>query len=438
MAQQSGSPMERARRRIAWRLLPFLCLLYIVAYIDRVNVGYAALSMTQDLGFSAEVYGFGAGVFFLGYFLLEIPGSLLVESWSARRWIARILISWGALATLMGFVHDERQFYCLRFTLGMAEAGFFPGVVVYLSHWFVRADRARAIAFFMAAIPASQIFGAPVSGTLLLADWFGLAGWRWLFIVEGAPAVVLGVVALFYLTDRPREARWLATDERRWIENELAREKQAATSVADIAQALRCREMWWLALALFFVLSAALGVVFWMPKIVKSVSGLSNTQVSWLCVLPYSVGLVAMLLGGAHSDRQGERRLHASAPLIGAGAGYLLAATTTSDTAATLALFSLIAAGQYAILPAFWSLPSTLLRGRAAALATGLIGSFGNLGGFVGPYVIGYLNERTHSFRGGFVYLCASALIGAALVYTFAPRKHTQAVIAPMPVQTES
>jgi MFS transporter, ACS family, tartrate transporter len=428
MTEQSTSPAQRARRRIAWRLLPFLCLLYVVAYVDRVNVGYAALAMTQDLGFDAEVYGFGAGIFFLGYFLLEIPGTLLVESWSARRWIARILISWGALATLMGFIHDAREFYWLRFLLGMAEAGFFPGVVVYLSHWFPPADRARAVAMFMAAIPASQIFGAPLSGLLLGADWLGLAGWRWLFIVEGLPAVALGAVTLFYLTDRPRDARWLAEDERLWIEAELAREKQAVARATDLREALRCREIWWLALALFFNLSASYGLTFWLPKMVKAASGLSNLQVSGLCILPYTVGFVMLLLVGASSDRHGERRLHAAVPLAWSGGAFLLSAAAAHGTAMTLALFSLVAAGQYAWMSAFWTLPSTLLRGRAAALATGLICCTGNLGGFVGPYVIGYLNATTQSFRSGLVYLGICALTGATLVYAFAPRKRAETI----------
>lgn len=413
----------RARRRIARRLLPFLCLLYVIAYIDRANVGYAALAMTQDLGFNAEVYGFGAGIFFVGYFLLEIPGTLLVETWSARRWIARILVSWGLLATLMGFIHGAREFFWLRFGLGMAEAGFFPGVVVYLSHWFVRADRARAIALFMSAIPASQIFGAPLSGLLLTADWFGLAGWRWLFIIEGLPAIALGVVTWFYLTDRPRDARWLGSDECGWLEGELEREAPSAIRAANVREALRCREVWWLALALFFALNASYSLVFWLPKMLGAASGLSNLQVSWLCALPYTAAFATMQFAGASSDRLGERRLHAAVPLACAAAAFALSAAATGGTALTLALFSLAAAGQYAYIPAFWTLPSTLLRGRAAALATGLVCSIGNLGGFVGPYVMGYLHETTQSFRGGLLYLAICALIAATLIYAFAPRR---------------
>lgn len=241
--------------------MPYLCLLFVIAFLDRVNVGYAALQMKGDLGFTDDVLGFGAGIFFVGYFLLEIPGSILVEKWSARGWIARIMISWGVVAILMGFVRSRDQFYVLRFLLGAAEAGFFPGIIVYLSHWFRYEDRAKAVAMFMAAIPIANIVGSPVSGLLLGAHWLGLAGWRWLFIVEGAPAIVLGVVTIFFLTDRPHQAKWLAEDERRWITEELRREQQAKHLAHSyrIREAFRHREVIILTLAYFFIVTAVYG-----------------------------------------------------------------------------------------------------------------------------------------------------------------------------------
>ncbi|HWW77636.1 MAG TPA: MFS transporter, partial [Pyrinomonadaceae bacterium] len=253
LSTSSEAVAERARRRITRRLMPFLVCLFVVAFLDRVNVGYAALEMSKEMGFDAAVLGFGAGVFFLGYFLLEIPGTLLVENWSARLWLARIIISWGLLAALTGFIRNATHFYVARFLLGMAEAGFFPGVIVYLSHWFRPRDRAKAVAMFMAAIPVSNIFGAPVSGLILGVNWLGLAGWRWVFILEGLPALLLGVVTIFYLTDRPRDARWLGEDERAWITGELEREKEArrAGRRFGVWEALRHRNVALLALAYF-------------------------------------------------------------------------------------------------------------------------------------------------------------------------------------------
>src|SRR5256885_4563481 len=261
MQLNSTSIAARARRRIMHRLMPYLFVLFVIAYLDRVNVGYAALQMKGDLSFTDEVLGFGAGVFFWGYFLLEIPGTILVEKWSARRWIARIMISWGIVAVLMGFGQTKNQFYLLRFLLGVAEAGFFPGIIVYFSHWFRYEDRAKAVALFMAAIPVANIIGSPVSGLLLGVNWLGLSGWRWLFIIEGAPAIIFGFVTIFYLTDRPHQARWLPDDEREWLTSELEREKQAkqARHAYSILQAFRHREVILLTLAYFFMVTAGYG-----------------------------------------------------------------------------------------------------------------------------------------------------------------------------------
>ena len=400
------------------RLLPYLFILFVIAYLDRVNVSYAALQMKEDLSFTDEVLGFGAGIFFWGYFLLEIPGSILVEKWSARRWIARIMISWGIVAMLMAFVQTKNQFYALRFILGLAEAGFFPGLIVYLSHWFRAADRAKTIGIFMAALPVANIIGSPLSGLLLNINYLGLHGWRWLFIVEGIPAVIFGIITIFYLTDWPREAAWLPADEREWLEHELAREhhEKLAIQPLRILQAFRHREVVILSLAYFFIVSSLYGFTFWLPSIIKKQSGSSNLQVTLIAAIPYCVGLVAILLVGWSSDRTKERRWHTALSMLAVSLGLMLAIVLQDHFTLSLTMFCLAAAGIYAYLPGFWSLPTSFLSGTAAAASVGMINSIGNLGGYVGPHVVGYLSTLTHSFFGGVIYLSLSALVAALLV----------------------
>jgi MFS transporter, ACS family, tartrate transporter len=407
-----------ARRRITRRLMPFLIVLFMVAFIDRVNVGYAALEMTADLGFDPQVFGFGAGIFFIGYFLLEIPGSLIVEKWSARKWLARIVISWGIIAVLMGFIQNATQFYIARFLLGLAEAGFFPGVIIYLSHWFCYRDRAKAVAMFMAAIPVAYIFAAPLSGLILGVNWLGIPGWRWVFILEGIPAIPLGIAAVFYLTDRPRDAEWLPEAERSWITEALEKEKAARKAIKDytIGQAVRNRNVILLALAYFCAVTSAYGFNFWMPTIVKGLSGYSNFQVSALTAIPYCAGLVAMLVVGWSSDRSGERRWHTALSWACVSLGLFLVAMAKDNTFFALAMFCLVGAGLYSALPTFWSLPAMFLTESAAAVSVGLINSVGNLGGFVGPYIVGYLTNTTGTFYAGIIYLSCSALLGGVLV----------------------
>jgi ACS family tartrate transporter-like MFS transporter len=415
-AEQLGN---RTRRRITRRLMPFLICLFVLAFIDRVNVGYAALEMNKELGFNPEVLGFGAGIFFIGYFLFEIPGTWLVENWSARLWLARIIISWGILATLMGFIQNENQFYIARFLLGVAEAGFFPGVIVYLSHWFRARDRAKAVAMFMAAIPVSNIFGAPISGLILEhIDWFGMAGWRWVFILEGLPAVIFGIITIFYLTDRPRDANWLSAAEREWIAGALDREKEARQAVKrySVWQAVRHRNVWLLALGYFCAVTSAYGFNFWLPTILKGLSGYSNLQVTAIAALPYCAGLGAMLLVGWSSDRTGERRWHTVCALTVVSLGLLLTAVARENVFLAVAALCLAGAGLYSYLPGFWALPTAFLTESAAAVAIGLINSVGNLGGFAGPYVVGYINEKTGSFFGGMIYLSCSALAAGLLI----------------------
>jgi D-galactonate transporter len=400
------------------RIMPYVFVLFVIAFLDRVNVSYAALQMKDDLGFTDDVLGLGAGIFFIGYLLLEIPGSILVEKWSARRWIARIMISWGILAIITGFIQNSTQFYWIRFLLGAAEAGFFPGVIVYFSHWFRYEDRAKAVALLMAAIPISNMIGSPLSGLLLKVNWFGLVGWRWLFILEGAPAIIFGVITIFYLTDWPHQASWLREDEREWIISELELEKQAklANHSYRILQALRHREVVLLTFAYFFMVTAVYGFQFWLPTIIKNLSGFSNMTITLIAAIPYCVGLVAILLIGWSSDRTRERRWHTALSMLATAVGLLLSVAFHNSTGLAMSMFCVAAIGIYGYLPGFWSLPTSFLSGTAAAASIGLINSFGNLGGFVGPYVVGYLSAATKSFVAGVVYLSASALVAAFFV----------------------
>ena len=414
----SSEIAARARRRIARRLLPFLFLLYVIAFLDRVNVAYAALEMTQDLGFSPEVFGFGAGIFFIGYFLLEIPGALLVEKWSARGWIARILITWGIATILVGFVRTAPQFYAARFFLGMAEAGFFPGMIVYLTHWFRAADRARAVALFMSAIPVSNILGAPVSGMILSVRWLEMPGWRWIFILEGIPALLFGCITWFYLTDRPEQAGWLPAEERDWIVGELEREKRAKQGRRSFTvwEALTHRDVALLALVYFLGVTGGYGVGFWLPTILKQLSGLSNLAVAFIAAAPYLLMLLAMILVGWSSDRRQERRWHTALPLMVTGLGLAASVAARSHLVAAIVLLSVAASGTWTFAPVFWALPTAILTEGAAAASIGFINSVGNLGGFAGPYVVGFLEKRTGSSSAGLAFLVASLLLAGVLV----------------------
>ncbi|OFV94967.1 MAG: hypothetical protein A3H28_13050 [Acidobacteria bacterium RIFCSPLOWO2_02_FULL_61_28] len=424
----------RARRRIARRLLPFLFVLYIIAFLDRVNVAYAALRMTRDLGFTAEVFGFGAGIFFIGYFLLEIPGALLVEKWSARGWIARIMIAWGIATVLVGFVKTAQQFYAARFFLGMAEAGFFPGIIVYLTHWFRADDRAKAVALFMSAVPVSNILGAPIAGLILGVNWAGMPGWRWIFILEGVPAIIFGVITIFYLTDRPEQARWLPPEEREWIRAELEREKQHKKAIRSFTawEAVRSREVILLALVYFLGVSGSYGVSLWLPTMIQQLSGLPNLAVTFVAACPYVLALVAMVLLGWSSDRSGERRWHTALPLFVGGAALALSVTWESRLVVGIVLLALATACVWTYLPPFWALPTAILSEAAAAASIGLINSVGNLGGFAGPYVVGYLQTATGSTHGGMMALVGSMLAAGVLVLQLRPaRRPPQTVVDP-------
>ncbi len=412
-------------RRIAVRLLPYLFLLYVIAFLDRVNVGYAGLEMTRDLGFSDRVFGLGAGIFFVGYVVFEIPGALLVERWSARRVIARILITWGVVTLFVSLVRTPGQFYGARFLLGAAEAGFFPGVLVYLTHWFRYQDRAKAAALFMAAIPVANIIGSPLAGQILNVRWGGWAGWRWLFVLEGIPAILFGVVTLYYLTDWPREAKWLSANGREWITGELSRESEAKTpaGACTIWEAMRMPRVILLTVVYFLSTAGIYGFVVWFPTILKRASGFSNVTVTSLAALPYLAGLAAMLCNGWHSDRSRERRWHTAIPLFLGAVCLGGAFFTSSHLAVAFAFMVIVGACTTAFMPSFWPLPTEFLSESAAAAAIGLINAIGNLGGFLGPFAIGYLRSRTGSFTPGLLVLLICMTAAGVLVLRL-PKEH--------------
>ena len=416
---------SRTRHRTARRLLPFLFILYVIAFLDRMNIGAAALQMPRDLGFSEGVIGLGAGIFFLGYFFLEIPGALIAERWSARRWIARIMISWGLMTVLMAFIHTARQFYLVRFLVGAAEAGFLPGVIVYLTHWFRYQDRAKAVAFFYAANPLSYVMGSPLAGVLMGITWLGMRGWRWLFILEGIPAIVFGFITIWYLTDWPAEAKWLSEDERSWITQELKREKEAKKRSFKIREAFRHRDVILLTLCYFGAMTGSYGIAFWLPTILKRLSGQSDLRVTLMAGLPYVAAFVAQQLNGCHSDRTRERRWHAAIPVFACGFALASAVAFRGNVVVSLALFTVAGGSFYGFQPVFWTVPTLFLSESAAAASIGLINSVGNLGGFVGPMVIGYLVNRTHSFSWGLLYLVVSLFASGILMLAVGRGRHS-------------
>jgi len=406
---------DRTRRHIGVRLLPFLFLLYIVNYLDRTSVAYAAIGMSRELGFSDSVFGMGAGIFFVSYTALQIPGALLVERWSARRMIAATMITWGSLTAFTGLVHTPAQLYAARFALGAAEAGFFPGVIVYLSHWFVRNDRAKATGNFMAAIPISFMVGSPIAGWVLGQHWFAVEGWRWLFLLEGMPAILLGIVAFFYLTDWPREADWLAPEQRQWMGEKLSEEMPDNAHSISMNQALGSRTVLLLAAVTFLNYFAIYSFAFWFPTMLKRQSGFSDVNVGLLGALPYLTLFIVMQVNGWHSDRNRERRWHAAVPLFIAATGFLGLVTQPRSISLSLLCFIMAGLGS-AYLPAFWAIPTEILSHATAAAAVGMINAVGSVAGFAGPLLFGYLNTRTRSFSSGLLVVMFSALAGGMLM----------------------
>jgi MFS transporter, ACS family, tartrate transporter len=417
---------EPTRRQIAARLLPFLFVLYITNYIDRTSVAYAQLGMSGDLGFSDRVLGLGAGIFFLSYVALQIPGAMLFEHRSARRLITGVMIAWGSLTALTGLVHTAGQLYSARLLLGAAEAAFFPGVIVYLSHWFSAEDRGKATANFMSAIPLSQAMAAPVAGWIIGQTFLGLQGWRWLFILEGLPAVALGGAAYFLLLDRPREAKWLAPAQREWIEEKLRREKLATPQAVSVWQALWSRNVLLLAAAGFLQYFVAYGFYFWFPTMLKRETSLSNMGVGLVGMVPYLVMFAAMIGNGWHSDKRMERRWHCAVPMFVAAIGALGLIAHFPALAVTVLFFCMIAFVN-AFLPVFWAIPTTLLSRSAAAGAVGLINGLASVAGFASPFLLGFLSTRTGSFNAGMVAIMAAGIGGGLLMFCVSKTIHEPA-----------
>jgi ACS family tartrate transporter-like MFS transporter len=403
--------------KITLRLIPFMFVLYIVAFLDRVNVGFAALQMNEGLGFSDTIYGIGAGIFFIGYFIFEIPSNLIMEKVGARIWIARIMLTWGIISSAMFLVSGETSFYILRFLLGVAEAGFFPGMILYLTYWFPARERARRVALFMTAIPISGVFGSPLSGAILTLDGFaGLAGWQIMFLAEGIPAVLLGIVVLRFLPDGPDEAGWLETEERSWLRGALERENRIKSEHGEYTtrQALTNGKVWLLSAIYFGVVTSVYGVSLWLPLIIEDLSGFGTFAVGLLGAIPYLAGAIGMVLFAQHSDATGERRWHVAVAAFIATVGLVLTGATASPVVEMAAL-TLAALGIYSTLATFWSLPTAFLSGTAAAAGIALINSVGNLGGFVGPYVVGFLSDATGSFYAGLLLLAVLILVAGVL-----------------------
>jgi len=422
---------SRTIRKLRTRIIPFVFVLFVVNFLDRANIAFAALTMNKELAITSQQYGFVAGIFFLGYFIFEIPSNLMLHKFGARIWIARILISWGIVAMMTGFVKAPIHLYVVRFLLGVAEAGFFPGIVLYLTYWFRQRQLAHAIALFCAANPVANILGSPLSGVILdHVHWFGFGSWRWLLILEGIPAILGGVLTYLLLPSRPVEARFLTAEEKDWITAELSREEQQKLAIHPITavQAMRDARVWHLSAISFTALLGMFAMVFWMPQLIKAISTrYSNTTVGLLVMIPYLVALPVMTLVGRSSDRRRERRYHTAIPLIIGAISLVLLGTTASSVFLSVTLWCLVASGVYSLFGPFLSLPNEFLAGFSAAAGIALINSIGNLGGFVGPYAMGAISKTTGSFHGGLIFAGISLFMSAMLVLTVQTRTEQQA-----------
>jgi D-galactonate transporter len=411
--------------KVTKRLVPFLIICYFIAYLDRVNVSFAALTMNKELGLSQTAFGFGAGIFFLAYFVFEVPSNLLLERFGARKWIARIMLSWGILSGLMAFIPhisrstgmgNENAFYLIRVLLGAAEAGFFPGIIFYLTLWFPAEYRARIVGYFMAAIPLSSVIGAPVSGALLTINGVGgLAGWQWLFVIESVPAIILAAVVFFYLTDRPADAEWLSADERNWLAERLKLEQKQRNAAHEytVTQALVNPKVIALSLVYFGAVAMNYGLSFFLPQIVKTF-GMTTFMTTVVSAAPYAVGTIAMVWWGLRSDRAGERRWHTAIPLLIAAAG-IAASTVLDDPTLKMIAFCVAGFGIFACLPVFWTLPTAFLSGAAAAAGIAVVNSIGNLAGFAGPFAMGWIKDHTGSYTGGLLLLAGLGIVAIGI-----------------------
>ena len=409
---------QRTIRKVGWRLLPLIVVIYFVAYIDRTNVSFAALTMNKELGLSPYVFGWGAGIFFLGYFLFEVPSNVILEKVGARIWIARIMITWGVVSAAMAFATGPKSFLTLRFLLGVAEAGFFPGMILYFTYWFPKAYRARVISALFIAVPGSNAVAAIVSGAILEMDGLlGITGWQWIFIIEAIPAILLAFAVLALMTDRPAVATWLAPEERDWLEAQLQSERRQIESAGhmSLGRALMDRRVLALSAIYFTIVTATYGITFFLPQIVKGI-GLSNMMTGLVTAIPYTIGTIGMLLWGASSDRRDERRWHFCVASLLATAG-LIGAGLFGSSFLALVFMSVATVGLYGSKPAFWPMPSAFLTGTAAAGGIALVNSIGNLGGYVGPFVVGWIKDVTGSFEAGLYFLAACALLSGIIAY---------------------
>lgn len=413
----SDTGLDPLYRRVSWRLMPFLFLCYVAAYLDRVNVGFAKLQMLAELRFSDTVYGVGAGIFFIGYFLFEVPSNLLMTRAGARIWIARIMISWGLISSALMLANSVATFYLLRFLLGAAEAGFFPGIILYLTYWYPAHRRARMVALFMSGVAVAGVVGGPLSGWIMqaFAGRYGLSGWQWLFLLEGLPSVLIGVWTLFYLDDGIRAARWLSEDDKRLLERAIAEDGQQRQRL-PLARVFASGTVWLLALVYFLFVMGLYGVSFWLPQLIKNSGVKDMLDIGLLTAIPYSVAALAMVLAARHSDRSGERRWHAAVAAVAGALGLVVATVYSDNTVIAMAALSVATAGILSTFPIFWSLPTAMLGGAAAAAGIALINSVGNLAGFASPYLVGAIKDATGTTANGIYLLAASLVAGAALV----------------------
>jgi D-galactonate transporter len=410
---------EATYRKVSWRLLPFLLLCYVVAYLDRVNVGFAKLQMLTDLKFSETIYGLGAGIFFIGYFIFEVPSNVILHRVGARVWIARIMITWGVISALMMFVSTPTMFYVVRFLLGAAEAGFFPGVILYLTYWYPAQRRGRVTATFMTAVALSGVIGGPVSGFILknLSGVNGWAGWQWLFLIEGIPSVVIGIAVLFILDDRIVHAKWLSEPEKALLQRNIEAEANQKQEL-PLGKALASGRVWLMGLIYFSFVMGLYGVSFWLPTIISAMGVKDVLNVSLLTAIPYAFAVVAMVVVGRSADRRRERRWHIAIPGLLGAAGFVLSVVWHSDTVLAMSALTLATMGILSTLPLFWSMPTAFLAGVGAAGGIALINSLGNLAGFVSPYAVGWLKDLTHSTDAGMYLLAVSMVVGSLLTLT--------------------
>lgn len=407
---------KRTLRRITWRIVPFIMILYLIAYIDRVNIGFAALTMKEDLGFTASMLGFGAGIFFLGYFLFEVPSNVILHKVGARIWIARVMLTWGLIAGGMAFVESSTSFYVMRFLLGVAEAGFFPGIILYLTYWFPARHRAGVIAMFMAAAPIAVAIGSPISAALLGMDGImGLAGWQWMFIIEAIPAVILGVVVFFYMTDRPEKATWLKEDERNWLIKTMREEDvgKGSTQHHSILRGLINPRVLALALVYFGTSAGLYTLSIWAPQMIKEL-GVTSMTVGLVNAIPPIISVVAMVLWSRHSDRTSERTWHVAIACMTAAVGLVIAASTY-NMIGLIAALTIVNVGISCSKPPLWSMPTLFLSGTAAATGIATINSIGNLGGFAGPVMIGWIKDHTGSYAGGLYFVAGLLILSTVL-----------------------